>query len=59
MARTDYINFMCNPKNEDNCIVCPENRDAAWPEFIKPCGQQNCWVSLHCQDDEEEDDYYV
>lgn len=28
------------------CVGCIYNIDASWPEFIKPCGQQNCWHEL-------------
>ena len=42
-----YKDFMCNPENEYNCDSCMENIGQTWPEFILPCGQQNCWVTAH------------
>lgn len=49
--RKEYIEFMCNPKNAYNCAECPENMDFdSWGGKL-PCGQQNCWVNCHCQND--------
>ena len=41
-----YKDFMYNPNNEGNCSECPENEGY---EGKLPCGQQNCWVTCHCQ----------
>lgn len=40
-----YISFMYNRSNEKNCEDCPENRHK---KDGLPCGQQNCWVTVHC-----------
>lgn len=43
----EYIEFMHNSENENNCEECPNNN----PNVVcigKPCGQQNCWVRAHC-----------
>lgn len=45
-----YKQFMSEPSNIRNCDSCPENNGRNWPESSLPCGQQNCWVSLHCGD---------
>ncbi len=47
-----YKDFMYNPENENNCSECPENVGTTWPENIRPCGQQNCWVTCHCKEEE-------
>ena len=47
-----YIEFMYNSENENNCAECPHNN----PNVVysgKPCGQQNCWVLVHCDRKEE------
>ena len=49
-AHSEYCKFMCDPANIHNCD-CPENRDFSGRY---PCGQQNCWVSAHCKDEEED-----
>jgi len=41
-----YICFMCDPDNSYNCNECPE-RESGNGEGL-PCGQQNCWVDVHC-----------
>ena len=41
-----YKQFMSEPSNIRNCDSCPENMGCN----SLPCGQQNCWVSLHCGD---------
>ena len=47
-ADTDaYICFMCNPDNSYNCNECPERESGCSDEL--PCGQQNCWVDVHCK----------
>lgn len=40
-----YKDFMYNPDNVRNCSECPEN---IGDTNNLPCGQQNCWVSCHC-----------
>lgn len=44
--REEYVSFMCDPDNEYNCNECPERGISS---NGLPCGQQNCWVSCHCQ----------
>ena len=41
----EYKDFMYNPANAYNCSECPENEER---EGSLPCGQQNCWVCVHC-----------
>lgn len=47
----EYTAFMYNPENIGNCDECPENRDMVQGSgyICGPCGQQNCWVTCHCQ----------
>lgn len=40
-----YKAFMYNPDNVRNCLECPENIGNS---SNLPCGQQNYWVSCHC-----------
>lgn len=40
--------FLYNPENIGNCSECPMNEDFDSWEGKKPCGQQNCWVLIHC-----------
>ena len=42
----EYNHFMDNPKNAMNCEDCPENK--GHNQGIGPCGQQHCWVDIHC-----------
>ena len=42
-----YIDFMLDRKNIGNCLHCPEN-EGKFPHADRPCGQQNCWVTCHC-----------
>lgn len=58
-----YCAFMYNPENVDCCGVCPENngQDGGAGRVAGPCGQQHCWVSIHCQsesalEDDDEDE---
>lgn len=37
--------FLFNSCNSMNCTKCPENRGM---DGNFPCGQQNCWVDVHC-----------
>ena len=46
-----YIKWMCDPENERNCSECPENVGFDDWQGELPCGQQNCWVSCHCEND--------
>ena len=48
--RKDYVKFMYNPDNIGNCAECPENRSFVQGSsyICGPCGQQNCWVDVHC-----------
>ena len=48
----EYIHFMCNPENSLNCAECPENeeRDLNRADRCYPCGQQHCWVDIHCRE---------
>ena len=41
-----YREFMFNPDNIHNCSECPERGNNCGNGL--PCGQQNCWVSVHC-----------
>lgn len=45
--REKYFDFMYDWKNVGNCSHCPENR-GHFPHADRPCGQQNCWVTCHC-----------
>ena len=42
-----------------NCSECPYNEDMQGHRY--PCGQQNCWVKIHCDRaasfDDTDDDY--
>lgn len=40
-----YKQFMYDPQNEYCCEKCPENQDFSGN---LPCGQQHCWVTVHC-----------
>lgn len=52
-----YKDFMFDSNNICNCTSCPENQNfSAWPGRRLPCGQFNCWVSLYCEKDDDEDD---
>lgn len=42
-----YISFMCCEDNEFNCDECPENIGRPVRQGEYPCGQQNCWVTIH------------
>lgn len=49
-----YCNFMYNPDNSCNCSECPENKGFDSWQNRYPCGQQNCWVDIHCKELEDE-----
>ena len=55
MNKKEYMDFMFNKDNEFNCDSCPENRghDGNGFDYRLPCGQQNCWVTCHCNRDAE------
>lgn len=42
----DYEKFMYNPDNQGKCKDCPENN--GYDTFYL-CGQQKCWVTVHCE----------
>ena len=49
----DYQDFMYDPENIERCDCCPENRGfSSWPGHRLPCGQDNCWVVVHCKSQE-------
>lgn len=51
---TDYGQFMHNPDNVHNCEHCPANAEFdGWQDRL-PCGQQHCWVAIHCERSQEE-----
>ena len=50
----EYKAFMYNEENIENCACCPMNRGFDCWEAEYPCGQQNCWVTIHCQYNERE-----
>lgn len=56
--RKDYFEFMFNMDNEYKCDHCPENREFDNWEGKLPCGQQNCWVTCHCESLNDDDDEY-
>ena len=43
-----YREFMYNKNNIHRCDECPANREFDDHNDRKPCGQYNCWVSVHC-----------
>ena len=47
-----YCEFMNNPENEGRCDTCPENKgfEEGNSRIAGPCGQQNCWVRMHCEE---------
>lgn len=45
----NYVSFMLNPENANKCVCCPENIGSSSLQGNLPCGQQNCWVTLHCE----------
>ena len=45
--RSLYSEFMHDPDNEGECDVCPERFLNA--SVFVPCGQQRCWVLVHCE----------
>lgn len=47
-----YVEFMYDRKNIRNCDGCPENIGCCGWQGNLPCGQQNCWVEVHCGSDD-------
>lgn len=47
--KKEYLEFMLNSKNVENCKYCPENKgiNNSCSCYNYPCGQQNCWVTIH------------
>lgn len=49
----EYRKFMADPSNAMKCDGCPANEGFSdWPETRLPCGQFNCWVTMHQQERE-------
>lgn len=54
MTEKEYVDFMYDRNNEKSCDNCPENRGFDdWGGNL-PCGQQNCWVSCHCAENDDD-----
>lgn len=48
-TRNEYLEFLYNEKNIGQCDICPEySGDNGWCGNL-PCGQQHCFVRLHCE----------
>ena len=47
----DYMRFMNNRFNEFKCDRCPANEgmESTSCNRCYPCGQQSCWVTVHCE----------
>lgn len=45
-AVKSYKDFMYNVENICNCAECPANEEMC--NCKHPCGQQYCWVEVHC-----------
>ena len=45
MSSEQYRDFMYDIDNLYNCGNCPENNGNT---DTLPCGQQHCWVDVHC-----------
>lgn len=59
MTNKQFMDWLHNPQNICNCENCIYNMDNTASRY--PCGQQNCWVEVHCDraaelDAEQEDD---
>lgn len=48
-TKEEYLKFMYNEKNIMNCSECPSNEGFSNWDGKLPCGQQNCWVRIHCE----------
>lgn len=53
MSKEEYLEFMFNADNVENCDNCPENNGFDNWQNRKPCGQQNCWVACHINSEKE------
>lgn len=53
MTPEEVRHFLCTESNIESCGNCPYN-DGFSGRY--PCGQQNCWVAIHCEREEEEDE---
>lgn len=40
--------FYYDISNRFNCENCPYGLEPYGSRNDRPCGQQNCWVSVHC-----------
>lgn len=49
MTPEEIIQFLYSKENIENCEPCPHNDGFAGRY---PCGQQNCWVAMHCKNEE-------
>ena len=56
MNEIDYVEFMFDRSNEMQCDRCPENSGCSNWQYRLPCGQQNCWVTVHCDHAEQQED---
>ena len=48
--KKEYCKFMYDENNTGKCNECPhgDDKDHSKYPFNYPCGQQNCWVTCHC-----------
>lgn len=46
--------FLANPENIYNCDKCPYQLQT-YEQFL-PCGQQNCWVQVSCEERSQENE---
>ena len=67
MNNQELLDFLYTRSNIGNCRNCPYNRGEDGHESNgNPCGQQNCWVRIHCdqpglnddEDNYDDEDYY-
>lgn len=42
--------FLIDENNIENCTECPYNEGCDDYQHRKPCGQWNCWVAAHCEE---------
>lgn len=47
--------FLADSANVDNCTACPFNDGFGDFQRRKPCGQYNCWVEVHCSQEEDDE----
>ena len=55
MTVQEIKEFLYNKDNVCNCNECPYNEGFDNWEGKLPCGQQNCWVTVHTEMDQEEE----